>query len=438
MPQDIAKDVLRKASDVCDEAEVFEEWGEVRSVEFEYNSLKQVKTRQFRGLGLRVVDSGQLGFSSSTDLRNPGAIIERARNSAEFGDKAAFDLPSLPSEVPNVQTADPAVSGVEPEDMVEMGQEALEMSRDANDGYLFEAQLSRKTHNRRVLNSTGLDTSYETTSMSALVGIEHFTDDGLLEVHEQKNWGRPFESATDLTEKILEKMDRGSTVVEARNEELPFIFTPKAASVILNPVLLAANGKLVQKGSSVLRGKLGQQVIDERISITDDASIDYAPASGPVDCEGVPATRTPIIEDGVLQNYLLDLQTAGLMETRTTGHGYRSYNGRPSPSSTNTILAAGEHDVGGMYAGLDRGIIVDQVLGSGQSNVLAGEFSVNIALGYLVEQGEIQGRVKDCMVAGNSYEVLSNVRAISEEREWQGSNLLPSICMGGMKLAARS
>ncbi len=438
MPQDIAADVLRKASDVCDEAEVFEEWGEVRSVEFEYNSLKQVKTRQFRGIGLRVVDSGRLGFSSSTDLRDPGAIIQRARNSAEFGDKAAFDLPSSPSELPTVQTADPAVSGVKPKDMVQMGREALEVSRDANNDYLFEAQVSRKSHHRRILNSTGLDTDYETTSMSALVGIEHFTDDGLLEVHEQKNWGRPFESVIDLTQKILEKMDRGSTVVEARNEELPFIFTPKAASVILNPVLLAANGKLVQKGSSVLRGKLGQQVVDERISITDDASIDYAPASGPVDCEGVPATRTPTIEDGVLQNYLLDLQTAGLMDARTTGHGYRSYNGRPSPSSTNTVLAAGDEDVGGMYAGLERGVIVDQVLGSGQSNVLAGEFSVNIALGYLVEQGEIQGRVKDCMVAGNSYDVLGDVRAVSEQREWQGSNLLPSICVRGMKLAARS
>jgi PmbA protein len=91
-----------------------------------------------------------------------------------------------------------------------------------------------------------------------------------------------------------------------------------------------------------------------------------------------------------------------------------------------------------MYAGLDRGILVDQVLGSGQSNVLAGEFSVNVALGFLVEDGRIQGRVKDCMVAGNSYEVLNQVRAISTQREWQGSDLLPSICVEGLKLAARS
>ena len=438
MAQDVAANVLKKASDVCDEAEVFEEWGEVRSVEFEYNSLKQVKTRQFRGLGLRVVDDGRLGFSSSTDLRHPGAVVDRARNSAEFGDKAAFDFPSSSAQLPDVRTADPAVTEVTAEDMVEMGREAMELSREANDDYLFEGQLSRKSHHRRVLNSSGLDASYETTSMSALAGIEHFTDSGLLEVHEQKNWGRPFKSITDLAEKILEKMDRGSTVVDAKNEELPFLFTPKAAGVILNPVLLAANGKLVQKGSSVLRGKLGQQVMDERVTITDDASIDYAPASGPIDTEGVRAGRTPIIQEGVLQNYLLDLQTAGLLDTRTTGHGYRSYNGRPSPSSTNTVLEPGEEDVGGMYAGLERGVIVDQVLGSGQSNVLAGEFSVNIALGYLVENGDIKGRVKDCMVAGNSYEVLSQIRGISTQREWQGSDLLPSICVDGMKLAARS
>ena len=61
------------------------------------------------------------------------------------------------------------------------------------------------------------------------------------------------------------------------------------------------------------------------------------------------------------------------------------------------------------------------MLGGGQSNILAGEFSVNIDLGYLIENGEIVGRVKDCMFAGNVFDVFNNIVAIGDKSEWHGS-----------------
>jgi len=200
--------------------------------------------------------------------------------------------------------------------------------------------------------------------------------------------------------------------------------------------LSAVSGKLVYKGSSVLRGRIGEKVLDERITIVDDGTIDFAPGSGPVDCEGVPVRAVSIFEGGVLKTYLLDLHTAALLERETTGHGQRTYSALPAPGSTNTVVAAGSDSVKEMIASLDRGLIVDEVLGAGQSNTLAGEFSVNVALGFLVEDGRVQGRVKDCMVAGNCYEVLNRIEGIGRERQWVGSDLVPAICVGGLKLAA--
>jgi PmbA protein len=72
-------------------------------------------------------------------------------------------------------------------------------------------------------------------------------------------------------------------------------------------------------------------------------------------------------------------------------------------------------------------VVVDQVLGAGQSNVLAGEFSVNLDLGYLVENGEIVGRLKDTMVAGNAFDAFNNIVALGSEPEWHGSEELPAI-----------
>ena len=79
------------------------------------------------------------------------------------------------------------------------------------------------------------------------------------------------------------------------------------------------------------------------------------------------------------------------------------------------------------------GLLVDQVLGGGQSNVLAGEFSVNIDLGYLIENGEIVGRVKDCMFAGNAFEVFNNIVAIGDKAEWHGSIKVPPFYFIGNK-----
>ncbi len=232
-------------------------------------------------------------------------------------------------------------------------------------------------------------------------------------------------------------MKQASVVAQAKVEAMPMIFTKKALGNLFMPIAVALNGKNVHKGSSALRGKIGEQVLDERLTVIDDPAIDFAPASCPIDGEGTPTRTQPIFEDGVLRTYLADLQTAGLLGIAPTGHGFRTYSSRPGPSDTNTVLSAGETSYADMVGGLKRGLIVDETLGSGQSNVLAGEFSVNVALGFLVEDGRIVGRVKDCMVAGNVYDILKKVEAIGSEREWYGSSYTPPIMVGGLKLAAQ-
>ena len=88
-----------------------------------------------------------------------------------------------------------------------------------------------------------------------------------------------------------------------------------------------------------------------------------------------------------------------------------------------------------MIKDMKRGILVDQVLGGGQSNVLAGEFSVNIDLGYLVENGEIIGRVKDCMIAGNVFDVFNNIIAIGDKADWHGSLKAPPFYFRSVNVA---
>jgi len=217
-------------------------------------------------------------------------------------------------------------------------------------------------------------------------------------------------------------------------EQMPVLFTPHAVGFLLSTFEANTNGKAVQKGASVLAERMGRKVLDERVTIWDDPLVDYANGSCAVDAEGVPAQRKALFENGVLRSFIFDLQTAGMMGVRSTGNGMRGYAGQPHPANTNIRVAPGGTPYKELLAGIKRGLLIDQALGAGQSNVLAGAFSVNVELGFLVENGEVVGRVKDCMLAGNAFDAFNNIRDISSETEWHGASELPAICFESLSV----
>jgi PmbA protein len=166
-------------------------------------------------------------------------------------------------------------------------------------------------------------------------------------------------------------------------------------------------------------------------SLLDDPTIDYAPASSPHDGEGVPRQKTDIIQDGRLRSFLYDLETAAKAGLRTTGHG-------PGCGPSNVIIPPGQVSLADMVNSTREGLLVEHVMGLGQSNLMNGDFSVNISLGYKIENGEIVGRVKDAMLAGNVYDALTRIEAIGSEPDWEGSACVPPIKIGGLSVVAKA
>jgi PmbA protein len=437
MTDSAAEAILEAARKRFGQAEVFEESGESVSADFEDNRLKEITARQHHGIGLRVIHEGRIGFASTTDLRNPQRLVDMAEASAAYGDEALFEFAG-PADAPGeAATWDPAVPEVSIQQMVDMGREGLELSLQTNEHYLYSCGIGRSTHEQRLLNTSGLDSALRATHMSGSVGDQLISEEGFLQVYDYKGWGQPFDSVLDLARIVLRKMEQASVIAPARLEAMPMIFTPRALGNLFGPVGVALSGKLVHKGSSVLRGRIGEQILDARLTITDDPTIPYAPCTAATDDEGTPARKQDFFTEGVLKTYMADLQTAGLLGIGPTGHAARSYGSRPGPSMGNVVVSAGETPLEQMIGGMGRGLIIEQTLGSGQSNTLAGEFSVNVELGFLVENGKVVGRVKDSMVAGNVYELLKKVEAVSAEREWRGSRRAPHIMVSGIKLAAQ-
>ena len=234
-----------------------------------------------------------------------------------------------------------------------------------------------------------------------------------------------------IADRAIELFRMAEKTAPARSGDMPVIFTPEGMSVLLLALRLGFNGKNVLLKASPLAGKEGERVADERFSLTDDPLLDWAGGSAAYDGEGVPHRQTPLLEGGVVRGFLYDLDTAGRAGRESTGNGIGC-------GPTNLVVATGDTPFERMVSETERGLLVHSVIGLGQGNPLSGEFSVNVNLGYLIEKGKVVGRVKDTMLAGNTYEALREVEAIGDRAEWAGGRLLtPPVKISRLSVVAR-
>jgi PmbA protein len=433
----IEEKILEQAKKHTAFVEVMYEEGETRSVSFENNQLKYVNSKSIRGIGLRVVKDGRIGFSSTTDFRKPERLVANALESAKFGQIAAFDFPSQ-KNFPKVALFDQGVIDFPVDKCVDIGKQAIDKALSVNSGYECSAGIGKGYGKRRLMNSKGLDISVSSTSFGMGIEILEIKGQSLLCIGEGEGSKSLVTDLDKHVDKALKGLKLAEKELKLKTGSYPVVVTAKAVGNLLSTFETGCNGKLVQKGASPLTNRLGDKIIDERVSIYDDATIDMADSSYSWDGEGVPSQRTPLFEKGVLKNYIFDLQTAGIMKAKSTGNGSRGYSSQPSPGYSNIIVETGDMPFEAMIKDVKYGVLVDQVLGGGQSNILAGEFSVNIDLGYLIENGEIVGRVKDCMIAGNVFDVFNNIIAIGDTSEWHGSAKMPPFYFRAMNVAGNA
>jgi len=156
-------------------------------------------------------------------------------------------------------------------------------------------------------------------------------------------------------------------------------------------------------------------------------------ASRLYDLQGVACRRTPLINGGVLSEFILDLETASKLGRKPTGTG-----GVDGPSHNNIVVEPGDVAKDDLVAGLKNGIIIDQTMGAWAGNPYSGQVTGNIALGYLVENGVPVGRVKDAMYSVNVFEVLKNrLVALSKESKCTGNLFLPYALLSGVSISTK-
>lgn len=421
------EEILLRTKKVAEQAEVFQVSSKSTPVHFEANRLKQIQTKESISTSLRLVKGGRIGFAQANGPISPEALVDMAVETSQFGTKSAFDFPG-PGIYPQVDILDPQTDKVTVDEMVELGEKLISSIRKHTPDILCQASAVKGTTSVNIINSEGGQASY--TKSFFELGIEGtlIKNDDMLFVGDSQSSCHPILDIKPLIEEITTQLELAKKNVLISTKTMPVIFTPLGvASALITPLTAAFNGKIVLDGASPLKDKLGKQVFDKNLLLWDDATLPYRIASYPFDDEGVPGQRTSLINRGIVSHFLYDLQTAALANTRSTGNGSR-HGGLPTPSTSSLIIEEGDMSYQDMIRDIKEGLVIYMLMGAEQGNILNGDFSGNVLLGYKIEKGEITGRVKNTMVSGNVYQILNQLGGIGKEAKWVGG-LLKTPCL---------
>jgi len=402
---------------------------------FESGRLKSTAWAQERGMNLRVVAGGRIGVAGST-APDAGALVDSALAAATLGDQVDLLLPA-PAPLPSVRTQSPAARTASVADLAALGQGLLE--RLSRDGLQVNVTVERSAGSVRVANSRGVEASYEVTSVTLAAEVTRVAGDEILMVgdyHAAADLpGEPTVAA--LAESIGRRVGWASRSADPPRGELPVLFTPAGTGALFLPLRQACLGKAVLRGVSPLGGRIGEQAFDPALTLTDDPWAAGASGSRAIDDEGVTTRRMALIRAGIINGFIYDLETAALAGVPATGHARRATFSKPQAAYSNLLVAPGDSSWDDLVRGISDGLVVDELIGVGQGNVIGGAFSHPVALAYRVIDGEITGRVRDAAVAGNAYELLGRIAGLGRDVEWRGSLAVPPILLEGVSVAPR-
>ena len=408
------------------QAEVYQARSLSHPVFFEGNRLKQLESSQSEGTALRLWRDGCPGLAVAYGQFEPEVLVDKAIALSQLNLPETVELTEARTDIrPNVGQTLPV------ETSIEMGKKAIAQLRKAYPEVICSAEFECEEETTTLVNSQGLDCQYTETSLSYYLGVELVRGEDFLGIYDGE-YSRDKLNPDLIVKQILQRLDWAKTNTAPSTGKVPVLFTANAATILWGTVSAALNGKRVLEGSSPWSEKKGELVVSKLLTLSQQP--DREPYSCPFDDEGTLTQPLALITRGRLEHFYCDRTIGRELGTGTTGNGFRPGLGSyPTPSLVNLIVE-GAHcgSLEDLIRQLDKGVIVDQILGGGAD--ISGDFSINVDLGYQVENGQVIGRVKDTMIAGNVYTVLKQVVALGNDFIWNGSCYTPSLIVEGLSV----
>jgi PmbA protein len=444
---DIVKQTIGFARQAgADQAEALLSRRRVLTIEVSNGKVETIKQAEDQGLAVRALVGKRIGLSYATDLSEASLrrAAQRAVEIARASDADEFVGFAEPNPIPTLAGFDPEMEQHSIDEKIER---AFAIERAARQ-YDARIVLTRRiTYAEResveaIANTRGLVAEQRNNGCGG-GGMVIARDAKEQEVGFGSDAKRryaefdPVKIGVEAAEKAVQML--GATNVATQRASI--LLEPKMTGAFLGIIASLVSADNVQKGKSLLAGKIGQAVAASGVTLVDDGAFADAPGMRAFDDEGVPSQRTIVIADGILHNYLHSTYTARKANTRSTGNATRaSFKTAPEAQPSNFYLCAGTASPDALRASIARGLWVRNLMNLHTANPISGEFSFG-ANGLWIENGNIVGPVRGVTISGNLTEWLRNIRGIGNDVVWQGGYGIsvgaPSVLIEDVSIAGR-
>jgi PmbA protein len=416
---------------------------ETFSVTVRMGEVETLKESISRSLLLRVFVGKRTATSNTSDLtesvvdRLVDDTIEMAKLTSED------DSGGLPAEsvartgFPDLDLVDPTWEKLTPEERISWAVRAEKAALSADkkivnsEGSSFEYSRSRMA----LANTLGFMGSYEGTGGGLFCGPVAQSTGGM----QRDYWmtaarhRNKMETPEAVGKKAAERVLRRLDARKIPTCQVPIVFDPLTARSLLSHLFEAVAGNSIYRRSSYLVDQIGNVVASPDVTIVDDARLPAGLGSSPFDDEGVPTQTTPIIEKGILRNYLHSAYTARKLGTRPTGNGSRAGSGVVTIGPTNFYLKAGTHSPDEIISSVKAGLYVVELIGFGV-NTVSGDYSRG-AVGLWIENGKLTHPVQEITIAGNLLQMFKNIEMVGNDVTFLGSIAAPTLKIGNMVIS---
>ena len=409
------------------------------SVERRLGQMENLERSESRDLGLRVF-VGQRSAIVSASAIDPARFADLAERAVAMARVVPEDpLSALaeeaapPADVAALDLVDP----VEPDiaSLIERAQAAEEAALRVVGVTNSEGGSASYGHTEIYLaTSAGFAGSFARTGHSVSASVLAGTGTGM-----QRDYD--YHSAmhlSDLEDAAKIGTSAGERAVARMNPsrpktgKLPVIYDPRVSGSLVSHLSGSINGASVARGTSFLKDKMGARLFAAGISIIDDPRRVRGSRSWVFDGEGVPTKTQALVEDGVLQSWILDSRSARQLGLKTTGHASRGTGGPPSPSATNLYMQAGTMTPAELMADIKEGIYITEMIGN-SLNGLTGDYSRG-ASGFMIRDGALAEPVAEITVAGNLLDMFMHLTPANDLQFRRGTDA-PTIRVDGLTMA---
>ena len=431
----VTQDVLKLAKQAgASSAETGVSYGTGQNVSVRMGAAENIEYNRDKGVSVTVYFGQQKGHASSSDLSAQALkdTVEAACNIAKYTAKDEFcglaDANLMATETPDLDLYHPWHISVEA--AIEIAKTCEAAAMDVDRKRITNSEGAGVSNSESVFayaNSHGFVGGYPSSRHSISCSVIAEDNDAM----QRDYW---YTNARDMTDmesaQYVGKLAGERTVRRLGAQtistcQVPVLFEAPLASGLISSLIGAVSGGSLYRKSSFLMNSLGTQIASSLLNIEELPHLKKGFASSPFDSEGVATKSRKLVENGVLQGYVLGSYSARKLGMQTTGNAGGSHN---------LIVRSTGQDFADLLKLMGTGLLVTEVLGHGL-NMVTGDYSRGAA-GFWVENGVIAYPVEEITIAGNMSNMLKQIVAVGSDVIAQSSKQTGSILIEKMTVAS--